>query len=129
MKFKTNLKIKSNIIDPVPIINVMVLFTVFFVLSSQFIGKAGLVMDLPQVEQLELYRADSIVISLTGKKIFWQDKEIGKDELQEELARRHPQFLAIKANKDMPYSSVAEIIVLAQRMGIKQIAIAMESNK
>lgn len=128
MKFKTNLKIKSNIIDPVPLVNIMVLFIVCFVLNSHFIGKAGLVIDLPQIEQSELYRADSVVVSLKGRKIFLMDREVEKDKLQEELAKRNPQLLAIKADKDMPYTRVAEIIAMAQRMGIEQIAIATEGS-
>lgn len=129
MKFKTNLKIKSNIIDPVPIINVMVLFIVCFVLNSHFIGRTGLVVDIPQIEQSELYRADSVVVSLKGKKMFLMDREVEKEKLQEELAKRMPQLLAIKADKDIPYTRVAEVIAIAQRVGVKEIAIATEGKK
>lgn len=128
MKFKTALRLKSNIIDPVPFINVMLLFIVFFVLTSRFIGETGIVVTVPQIEQSELYKEDSVVVSLVDGKIFLDEKEIGLEKLQEELAGRNPQLLAIKANKDVPHSRVTEIIALAKRAGIGEIAIATEEK-
>lgn len=126
MKFKTNLKIKSNIIDPLPLVNVMILFVVFFVLASGFTGRPGFVLDLPQVEQSELYKADSVVVSLVEEKIFLDDREIGIDKLQEELAKLNPQLLAIKAGRDIRHSRVTEIITIARKVGIRQVAIATD---
>lgn len=129
MKFKTNLKIKSNIIDPLPFVNVMVLFIVFFILATGFTGRPGFVLDLPQVEQAELYNADSVVVSLVEEKVFLEDREIGIDKLQEELAKLNPQLLAIKAGRDIRHSRVTEIIGIARKLDIRQVAIATETGE
>lgn len=126
MKFKTNLRIRSNIIDPVAFVNVMVLFILFLMFAAEFTGRPGLVVDLPQVEQSELYKADSAVVSLIEDKVFLNDREVGVDKLQEELAKLNPQLLAIKASKDISHARVIEIIALAQRIGIRQVAIATD---
>lgn len=129
MKFKTNLKLKSNIIDPVPFVNVIGLFIVFFVLVTRFIGSPGVVVELPKVEQSELYKADCAVVSLTGEKMFLNNKELDMGRFQEELTRINPQLVAIKADKDIPHSRITEIIALVQKAGVKQIAIAANSGE
>lgn len=129
MRFKTNLRLKSNIIDPVPFINVMLLYILFFILAVQFIGKPGVVVTLPKTEQSELFKEDSVVVTLVDEKIFLFENPIGIDRLKEELTKRNPQLVAIRANKDIPHSRVTEIISLAQQVGIKQIAIATESGE
>lgn len=126
MKFKTNLRLKSNIIDPVPFVDAMVLFIVFFLLAGQLAGKTGVVLDLPKIEQSELYKADSIVVSLVDEKIFLNEKEVVLDKLQEELSSRKSQLLAIKADSGISHSRVTEIIAIARRAGIEKIAIATE---
>lgn len=129
MKFKTTLRLKSNIIDPAPFVNVMVLFAAFFILCSNQRGLPGLVMDLPIVEQRELYNADSVVVAIFQDKVFLNENEIDTDKLQEELTRIKPQVLAIKADKDIPHSRVTEIISMARHAGIKKIAIAAEGER
>lgn len=129
MKFTTNLKIKSNIIDPLPFVNVMLLFVVFFVLAAGFTGRHGFVMDLPQAEQSELYNVDSAVVSLVEEKVFLDNREISIDKLREELTKADPQLLAIKAGKDIRHSRVTEIINIAKRAGIRRIAIATDSGE
>lgn len=129
MKFKTNLKLKSNIIDPVPFVNVIGLFIVFFVLATRFIGSPGLIVELPEVEQSELYSTDCAVISLTEEKILLNNKEIDIDGFREALSGINPQLVAIKADKDIPHSRITEIIALVRQAGIRRIAIAANSGE
>lgn len=126
MKLKTTLNIKSNIIEPAAFINVFFLLVVFFVLSSGFTGKKGIVMDLPQIEQSELYSLSSLEIILKDGRIILNEADIGIDKLQEEITLKNPQLLAIKADKNASYSKVAEIIAMAQHLGVKQIAMAAD---
>lgn len=126
MKFNTSLKLKSNIIDPVPFITVMALLVLFFMLAVNFLGKNGVIVDLPHVEQAELYKLDSAVVTLLSDKILLFDNEIDSGKLQEELTKRNPQLLAIKADKNISYNKIAEVIALAKHVGIKQIAIAVD---
>lgn len=129
MKFKTNLKIKSNIIDPAAFVNVMVLFIVFLMFATGFTGKPGLVVDLPRVEQPELYKGDSAVVSLIEDKVFLNDREINIGRLQDELAKLNPQLLAIKADQNIQHSKVTDIIAIARQAGIGQVAIATNSGE
>lgn len=124
MKFQTNLRIKSNIIDPVPFVDTIVLFIVFFLLAGQMIGKSGIVLELPKVEHSELYKADSLIVSLVGEKIFLNEKEVVINNLHEELANVKPQLLAIKADKSVSHAIVTQIIAIAKSSGVEKVAIA-----
>lgn len=129
MRFKTNLKIKSGIIDPVPLMDIMLQVVVFFILATQFIGRPGLVLELPQAGTTTLYKETTARVTITNEKLFLHDEEITMGQLREELGKRLTSILVIEADKDIPYSQVVEIIDLAQRMGISQIAIATEERK
>jgi biopolymer transport protein ExbD len=129
MKIKMSLRLKTAIFDPVPLVNIAFIVVLFFVFLINFIGKKGIVVDLPKIDQAALYNLDSVVVTLLGKKVFLYENEISIDKLNEELTKRNPKLLAIKAGKDVPYSSIAEIIQIAQNIGIKQIAMAVDSDK
>lgn len=124
MKFNSNLKIKSFILDPISVISVLFLFVVFFVLCTQYLGAKGTVLDLPNIDQAELYRLDSMVAVLDGDRIVIAHEEVDMKTLQSILAGKLPQLLAIKAEKNTSYSRVAEVISVAKKVGIKQIALA-----
>lgn len=111
-------------IDAVSFTNVIFLMAMFFTIAVNFTGSHGIVLELPHIEQSELYKLDSMVVTLTDKKIILFNKEVDIDKLQEELIRSNPQLLAIKAEKNISYSEIARIIALAHRIGIKQIAMA-----
>jgi biopolymer transport protein ExbD len=129
MKLKMNLKYKATLIDPVPLVNIIVILALFFGVALNFIGSSGIIVDLPHIEQAELYNLNSTVITLSGKNIYISEKEVEINGLKDELMKKNTQLLAIKSDRNVPYSSIAEIISMAQSIGIKQIAMATDENK
>ena len=126
MKLKTNLKIKVNIIDPVPFMNVVILLVMFFVLATQFIGEPGVVVSLPEIDNPFLFSVNSTIVTLKDGKIFLLDEEVDMDQLKEKLMNRKPELLAIKPDSSVSNSRVSEIIVLSKKIGINKIAIAAD---
>lgn len=129
MKFKMNLRLKANIVDPVPLVNVFLLFLMFFVLTTKFIGVSGINIVLPDVEQESLYNEDSAVVTIKNDNIFLYDKEVDIKKLQEELTKTAPKLVAIKADQYVTNARVVDIISLIKSAGIKQIAIATSGKK
>ena len=129
MKFKINLKLKTGIIDPIPLIDIVLQIIVFFILATQFIGRPGLVLQLPSAGATALYRETTAKVTITSEKLFLQNKEITMKQLREELGKGLTSILVIEVDKDIPHSQVVEIIDLAQRMGVPEIAIATEREK
>ena len=130
MKLKTNLKLKCNIIDPVPVVNVMILLVLFFVLGACFMGKPGIVLSLPRVEQTDLYQADSMAVTIAGDgKVFLAGKEISGREFQKALVDKRPQLLIIRAGGGLPHGQVTRIIGWARNAGIERIPIAAEAEE
>ncbi len=129
MKFKMHLKYRSSLVDPVPLVNIIAIIVFFFIMATNFIGSRGIVVDLPQIDQTELYNLNSTLITLSANNIYLFEKEITMNELKEELIKKNSQLLAIKADRNVPYYAIAEIIAMAQSVGIKQIAMASEGGK
>jgi len=129
MKFKMHLKYRSSLVDPVPLVNIIAIIVFFFIMATNFIGSRGIVVDLPQIDQTELYNLNSTLITLSANNIYLFEKEITMNELKEELIKKNYQLLAIKADRNVPYYAIAEIIAMAQSVGIKQIAMASEGGK
>lgn len=129
MKFKTNIRLKTGIIDPAPLIDIFLQIVLFFVLATQFIGRPGLILELPSSGTTVLYKETTARITITGEKLFFQDKEITRNQLREELGKGITSILVIEADKDVVHSQVVEIIDLATRMGVSEIAISADKPR
>lgn len=124
MKFKTNLKIKTDIIDPAPLLDIILQIIVFFIIATFFIGRPGLMLQLPSVGMPALYKETTVKVKLINDKLFLGEKAVKISQLKEELGKGLVSVLVIEADKDVPHSKVVEIIDLAHQMGVSQIAIA-----
>lgn len=129
MRFKTNLKIKTGIIDPAPLVDIILQVVVFFVLAVYFIGRPGLALQLPSVGTPTLYKETTVKVSVGNEKLFFKEKEITKSQFKEELGKKLISVLVIEADKDVSHSRIIEIIDLAQQMGVSQIAIAADNKE
>jgi len=124
MRFKTNLKLKTNIVFPVPLVDIILQTIIFFILASQFIGMPGLMLDLPSVGATGLYKKDMARIAITDKKLFFRGEEVTLKQFEGEMGKGLISMLVIEADKNVPYSRVVQIIDMAQHEGISKIAIA-----
>ena len=129
MKFKTNLKLKSGIIDPVPLLDIVLQIILFFVLATQFIGRPGLMLQLPKVGMTALYKQSAVKIMVTNEKLIFQKREITIDQLKQKLGEGSISMLVIEADKSVPHTKIVKIIDLATQMGVSEIAIATEEEK
>lgn len=129
MKFKTNLKIKSGIIDGAPLLDIVLQIILFFILATQFIGRSGLILQLPSVGTTALYKESAAKVMVTGEKLFFQKKEITIHQLREELVKGSTSMLVIEADKNVPHTKIVRIIDLATQTGVSEIAIAAKEEK
>jgi len=129
MNIKSNLKFRTNIIEPISFVNVTILLVVFFLFNAKFIGRPGIVFDLPQVEYSDLYMVNSAVVRLQNNRVFLYNREMDTEKLQAELIRINPELVAIHAGHDVPSKQVTEIIAIVKSIGVKQIALAVNMVK
>lgn len=133
MKLNTSLKLKANIVSPVPLLDVLLLLVMFFVLAVNFIGSSGLVLELPAATTASVYAGDIVKISIVSDGVYLNEKEVNRTELKEELlnlkAEKEDSLIVINADDGVTHARIVELIDLARSSGFNRLAIATERNK
>jgi len=133
MKLNTSLKLKTNIVSPVPLLDVVLLLVMFFVLAVNFIGSSGLVLELPATVTASVYAGDIVKISIISDDVYLDKKEVTVAELKDELmnlkAENEDSLIVINADDGVAHARIVELIDLARSSGFNRLAIATERNR
>ena len=122
----------------IPSIDVFVLIATFLTLSGNFLYQSAVKVDLPPRVTQDIVGRDNPTITLTpGGAIFLNGRKVGKEglsillQLTAGLAKKkgEERLLIIRADGNVPYKDVSEIIGIARDSGMKRIAIATEPEK
>ncbi len=122
----------------IPSIDVFVLIATFLTLSGNFLYQPAVKVDLPPRVTRDIVGRDNPTITLTpGGAVFLNGRKVGKEglsillQLTAGLAKKKggERLLIIRADGNVPYKDVSEIIGIARDSGIKRIAIATEPEK
>jgi biopolymer transport protein ExbD len=133
MKFKRQLKIERglNSMDIAPLMNIILLLLIFFMLTSTFVNRTGLSVNLPGSVTSEIIRNDNIDIVLNAKNEFFvNEKQLTLEELEnfiKQLAGRDVSVL-IKADRQARLSSAVLVWDLCRRSGLSRINIATDQE-
>ncbi len=130
-------KYKSKVgfnLDPAPMTDVIFLLLIFFMLSSSFIVNQGIKIKLPKTVVSENQLQSKLVVTVTKKnQIFLNTKKVSLKnlpvQLKNALAKRKEKMLIIKADKDVLYGTVVQIMDIAKINGVEKLAIATEAKK
>ena len=130
MRFKRNVAIARGRIDPVPMINVVLLLLVFFVLGSSFVLQPGIQVTPPPTSHVRtgsLYQG--LVLTVTRENLlFFNEQRVALEDirkaLQKAAKKSRAQQLIIKADRFTPYGTVVELIDTAYAAGITAVNLA-----
>ncbi len=130
MKFKRNVGIEKGRMELTPLVDVVLLLIIFFMLSSSFIFNPGIKVELPEYTASENLQPSDIVVTITKEnEIYFKDEYIPlMDELRQRLkkaAAKYPDArLIIKADMNIPFRWVVQVMTIAQEEGITNQAFA-----
>ena len=122
----------------IPSIDVFVLIATFLTLSGNFLYQSAVKVDLPPRVTQDIVGRDNPTITLTpGGAIFLNGRKVGKEglsillQLTTELAMKKGEetLLIIRADGNVPYKDVVEIIGIARDSGMKRIALPTKPEK
>jgi len=119
-------------VDLTPMIDVVFLLLIFFMISTTFIERPGLKIDLPQSSAQQLQQQDQEVqIYLTADgQVFLQREPITLTALTEKLTafgpRAEKMTFLLMADKEALHGKVIQLMDLAKVAGFGQLAIATE---
>ena len=122
-KRKKRSKIVINITS---LIDVIFLLLIFFLLTSTFSDQPGLKIQLPRAFSSQPREVEDLVISITrGGEVYINQKPVERSRLGEELKKladnRDQPSVILKADREVSYGIVVELIDLSRRAGLEKI--------
>jgi biopolymer transport protein ExbD len=122
MKLESTLRPNSGLLFAAPMLDVILLLLVFFVLSSNFVVKSGVRVDLPVSSSiLPPVNSSHIITVLPGSspRLFFNEREIAFADLEAALDQASPErrHVVILADRTAAFGVVMKISELVTSRG------------
>lgn len=126
MKFKRNIQLEygPNHLDAVPLINIVLLLLLFFLLSSNFITRSGMNINLPKVVTSSVLEENNINITLGAGNVFYiEGKPVKIGELKGILKKINvvKGSVLIKADNKAYLKNLVEVWNLCREIGLERV--------
>jgi len=127
-------KSRKLVINITSLIDVLFLLLIFFMVSSTFVEKPGMELELPESESSTLKEIKDLILQIgVDEKIFVNGIEIDFDNLKDTLEKEHKlnteAALILKADKDVKHGRIVNIMDIAKQVGIPRLIIATADKK
>ena len=113
-------------INVTPLVDVMLVLVVIFIITAPLLS-SSIKLDLPKSSAAragEAPRALTLVVDRTGQ-VFLADQPVGAAQLAQQLrqaAQANPETeLRLRADQQVPYGRILEVMGLAQQAGLNRI--------
>ena len=121
-------------INIVPFVDIILVVLIIFMITTPFIVKPGINVNLPKAASGEETLPSQINLTLTAKgELMMNGKpadEAGVGSFAKQAAVEKPETQAIiAADRDVPHGRVVEIIDLIKTSGITRFAITIDNSK
>ncbi len=122
-------KKKKVLINITSLIDVLFLLLIFFMVSSTFIEKPGMDLELPESETSTMKEIKDLVLQITPDgDMTLNSEEITLETLETKLKEEHEQnitaSLILKADKEVKHGVIVMVMDAAKLVGIPRIIIA-----
>jgi len=113
-------------------LNAALLFSAFILVTSHFVLKPGIMLDLPVASQTEGIQFNDMVLSISREGLFFFNDELVKpanlESVLRSAARERPGIaLILEADAATSQASAASVYDAAARAGFRQVFIATRS--
>jgi biopolymer transport protein ExbD len=114
------------VINITSLIDVIFLLLIFFLVTSTFSEQPALRIDLPRASSPGVSRREEMVLAVTREGNFFLDqKPVERSRLSEVLAesarRQEEPTLVLKADRQVAYGLIVELMDISRRVGVEKI--------
>ena len=127
-------KKKNIVINITSLIDVLFLLLIFFMVSSTFLEKPGMKLDLPKSQQKEAVRMEGYTLFITtDKKIYLNEEPVTLETLPQKLKAIASEIekdgIVLQADEKVPYGLVVETMDIIKQSGITKLIVATENKE
>lgn len=126
MEFKERKERESLVINITSLVDVLFILLIFVLVSTTFLEQPALNIELPKARSAGLEDIQELVVSVSKDgKIFLNNRPINKKELEHllqlELKKDKNLPVVLRADKDVSYGLVIEIMDVMRGSGVKKL--------
>jgi biopolymer transport protein TolR len=115
-------------INVTPFVDVMLVLLIIFMVTAPLLQQ-GIDVNLPQAKGKELTPAERVVITIKKDgKIYLNKTSTSINELKSKLASMSDRDVFLKADKDVSYGIVIEVMGELREIGIEKLGMVTESK-
>jgi biopolymer transport protein TolR len=128
-KIKFNARTLSEI-NVTPMVDVMLVLLIIFMVSAPYLYQ-GITIKLPKTtpQKDEIQKGKTIAID-KNKNIYYQGEKVSIETLEERLNKiageMEPEPVFIRADAELPYGDVIELMDMIKQTGIETIGMVTE---
>lgn len=134
MQFKIRQR-ETPSIEITPLIDVVFLLLLFFMVSTEFSARPGLMINLPEIKPGKpVTTAVKLDVSITSAGDIYIDGEpVAEKDLKSvlEKAARNPEstVIVLSADKSIPHGRIVSMMDIMRGLGLKRVVIAARWEK
>lgn len=118
-------------INVTPLVDIVLVLLIIFMVTANFVSEQGLKVQLPKISTQEAAPTPALTVAMDkAGNLVLMKKKVTLDELRSELTREtrlDPNVkVLLKAQKDLSYESVAQVLDVMKLAGVAKVALAME---
>src|SRR5579862_7317831 len=117
-------------INVTPFVDVLLVLLVIFMLTAPIL-QSGIELDVPQTKSVKEISQEKLVVSIDkGQRLFLGNDPVNIHTLgsilKEKMGLRQEQSVFLRADKSVPFGTVAMVVDELRQAGIEQISMVTE---
>jgi biopolymer transport protein TolR len=128
-------RLSSNLseINVTPLVDVMLVLLIIFMVTAPMM-QSGIEVNLPSAETRSNPSSGGLVITITKERYIYMEKQVINIFLLESRVKnfflgKQKKVVFIKADKDVPYGYVIDVMDVLKKAGIETVGMIVEKKK
>jgi biopolymer transport protein TolR len=134
MKILNNQRLKSNLseINITPLVDVMLVLLIIFMVTAPMINPA-INVNLPTAETVSKPSPEGLVLSISKDRYIYINKKpvnlhLLGSKLKNYFYKRDKKVVFLRADKDVPYGYVIEVMDLIKKSGVETVGLIIKKE-